>query len=67
MHVATCQNRNPQPGDLGGLQLAGVPDIEEAQNLLKFAKTYELIKKDNQSKLRLVEVDASTLASKIPS
>ena len=67
MHVARSHNHKALPGEIGSLHLAGVPDIEEAQNLLKFAKTYELIKKDNQSKLRLVEVDASTLASKIPS
>ena len=42
--------------------------MEEAQSLLSFAKTYELIKKDNQSKLRLAEVDLSSeesLASEI--
>ena len=47
---------------------AGVPDLGEAQTLLGFAKTYELIKKDNQSKLRLAEVDLSSedsLASEI--
>lgn len=47
---------------------AGVPDMGEAQTLLAFAKTYELIKKDNQSKLRLAEVDfssADSLASEI--
>ena len=35
---------------------------------MNFAKTYELIKKDNQSKLRLAEVDyasADSLASEI--
>ena len=34
-----------------------MPDLEEAQAQLNFAKTYELIKKDNLSKLRLAEVD----------
>ncbi|KAK9819343.1 hypothetical protein WJX74_008712 [Apatococcus lobatus] len=52
--------------DAGIKVAAGVPDKEEAQNLLNFAKTYELIKKDNQSKLRLVEVDPTTLVSSIP-
>ncbi|KAK9867559.1 hypothetical protein WJX84_011039 [Apatococcus fuscideae] len=43
--------------DAGFKVVAGVPDLEEAQAQLNFAKTYELIKKDNLSKLRLAEVD----------